>query len=329
MERYCVIGMGSIARRHIKNLRELHADSEILAVSASGANTQCPDGADRVVDLNTALKASVQYAVVASPAPFHASCALAFLETGVPVLIEKPLTAQLAEATDFFAKTKAPNMPTVRVGYCLRFLSTACIVRDILASSRLGDLLNVSCFVGQYLPDWRPDTDYRQSVSGNATLGGGATLELSHELDLLNWFIDGLDVAHSWLRKQMLLALDVEECADLVLTSKLGCHINLHMDFWQREPRRDMEFIGSKGNMRWDLMANTVAITHPGVSTEILNGTEKQRGDIYIAMLRAFEAQISGSIKSMDARLATVEQALLVIRQIDKAKYLNSWDTDR
>lgn len=329
MERYCVLGMGSIAHRHVRNLRALHAGSEILVVSASGANKQCPEGADRVVDLDTALKASARYAVVASPAPFHTSGALVFLEAGVPVLIEKPLAAQSAEAIAFFAKATEPGIPAVRVGYCLRFLSTAGTVSDILASGRLGDLLNVSSFVGQYLPDWRPGTDYRQSVSANGSLGGGALLELSHELDLLNWFIDGLDVSHSWLRKQMLLALDVEECADLVLTSKTGCHINLHMDFWQRDTRRDMEFIGSNGRMRWDLMTNTVEISHPGAAPEILTGTEEQRGDIYIAMLRAFEAQISGSAQSPDARLATVEQALLVIRQIEKAKHLNAWNPDQ
>lgn len=325
MERFCVVGMGSIAHRHVRNLRALHADSEILVVSASGTNKKCPDGADRIVDLDTALQKPANYAVVASPAPFHTSGALALLEMGVPVLIEKPLAAQSSDATAFFSKTMSPHMPAVRVGYCLRFLSTAGMVRDILANGQLGNLLNVSSFVGQYLPNWRPETDYRQSVSASVALGGGALLELSHELDLLNWFIDGLDVSHSWLRKQMLLALDVEECADLVLTSKTGCHVVLHMDFWQLNPRRDMEFIGSKGRMRWNLVTNTVEITHPGAAPELLSGTEQQHGDIYIAMLRAFETHISSSLEPQDARLATVEQALLVNRQIDKAKHLNSW----
>ena len=329
MERFCVVGMGSIAHRHVRNLRALHAEAEILVVSASGANTQRPDGADRIVDLATALKASARYAIVASPAPFHTSAASAFLDAGVPILIEKPLSAQSADAAAFFAKTKSRELPAVRVGYCLRFLSTAGMVRDILAGGRLGDLLNVSSFVGQHLPYWRPRTDYRESVSASAALGGGALLELSHEVDLLNWFIDGLDVSHSWLRKQMLLSLDVEECADLVLTSKTGCHVNMHMDFWQRDARRDMEFVGTKGHMSWDLMANTIKVAHPGTAPEVLAGTEEQRGDIYVAMLRAFETQISDTARPIDARLATVEQALLVMRQIDKAKYLNAWNPNQ
>ena len=329
MQQYCVVGMGSIARRHVRNLRALHADAKIVMVSASGINKQCPEGADRVVDLDTALRASPRYAIVASPAPFHTSGAAAFLDAGVPVLIEKPLAAEIGDASTFCAKSQSPAMPTVRVGYCLRFLSTALMVRDILGSGRLGDLLNVSSFVGQYLPDWRPGTDYRQSVSASEALGGGALLELSHELDLLNWFMDGLDVSHSWLRKQMLLALDVEECADLVLTSRTGCHVDLHMDFWQRDTRRHMEFIGSTGRMRWDLMANTVEIAHPGTTPQLLVGTEAQRGDIYIAMLRAFEAQIAGTAQPIDPRLATVEQALLVIRQIDKAKHINAWNPNK
>ena len=47
---------------------------------------------------------------------------------------------------------------------------------------------NLSPEVGQYLPDWRPGTDYKSGVSAQKDLGGGALLELSHELDYLQWF---------------------------------------------------------------------------------------------------------------------------------------------
>jgi len=325
MERYCVVGMGSIAQRHVQNLRSLHPESEILSVSASGRNRIRPEGADRVVTLDEALQLPICYGIIASPAPFHTTGATAFLNAAVPVLIEKPLSANWKEAVAWSEENLIPEKPLVRIGYCLRFLSTAGMVRDVLANGRLGALLNISSFVGQYLPGWRSNADYRNSVSASETLGGGALLELSHELDLLNWFIGDLEVSHSWLRAHMLLDLDVEECADLVLTTPAGCRVDVHMDFWQKDAIRRMEFFGTKGRMFWNLMSNTIEISQPGCATEILYGSEDQRGDIYVSMLRAFEAGIAGANGAVDLRLTTVEQALLVLRQIEKAKEINAW----
>ena len=270
MERYCVVGMGSIAQRHVRNLRSLHPKSEILSVSASGNNRLCLEGADRIVSFDEAVQQPLRYSIIASPAPFHTLGAATFLNAGVPVLIEKPLSANAQDAAALREENQVKGGPLVRIGYCLRFLSTAGMVHEILSSGRLGNLLNASSFVGQYLPDWRANTNYRTSVSANKSLGGGALLELSHELDLLNWFIDGLDVSHSWLRENTLLGLEVEECADLVLTTPTGCRVDLHMDFWQKNPRRRMEFFGTRGCMLWDIISNTVKISQPGDAVEML-----------------------------------------------------------
>jgi predicted dehydrogenase len=275
--------------------------------------------------MDEALHWPLCYSVIASPAPFHVSGAAAFLSAGVSVLVEKPLSANSKDAPALNGYRQMQGQPIVRIGYCLRFLSTAGIVRDILGSGRLGTLCNASSFVGQYLPDWRVDTDYRDSVSASKALGGGALLELSHELDLLNWFISGLDVSHSWLRTHMLLDLDVEECADLVLTTSAGFRVDVHMDFWQKDVIRRMEFFGTNGQMVWNLVSNTIEISQPNVATEVIVGPEEQRGEIYVSMLRAFEAEIAGLNSPPDPRLTTVEQAQLVMCQVDKAKEINAW----
>lgn len=285
----------------------------------------CPEGADRIVDLDEALQLPMRYGIVASPAPFHTSAAAAFLNANVPVLIEKPLSADSRDAAAFCATVLSSQPPVARVAYCLRFLSTAEMVRDILVSGRLGELLNVYSFVGQHLSGWRENTDHRASVSANKALGGGALLELSHELDLLNWFIEGLDVAHSWLRDRTLLDLEVEECADLVLTTSSGCRVDLHMDFWQQETRRRMEFFGTRGRVLWDLISNTIEIALHGAELQVLTGTEEDRSEIYVLMLLAFEAEIAGDDNPLVARLASVEQAELILRQIDKAREINAW----
>ena len=71
--------------------------------------------------------------------------------------------------------------------YNLRFLPSLQAYRERIQFGVIGKVLSVRCEIGQYLPSWRPGSDYRQAVSASRALGGGALLELSHEIDYLRW----------------------------------------------------------------------------------------------------------------------------------------------
>lgn len=321
MKNLAVVGMGSIAKRHIKNLRRLHSEARIVAVSSTGTNTRCPDGADAVVALATALESGPDYIIVATPAAFHLDVAQMALDAGIPVLIEKPLSSSFDTAKDFADLCRANTPPPVGVGYCLRFLSTAKMVRGLLQENSIGKIYNVSAFVGQYLPLWRPDTDYKSSVSAQNDLGGGALLELSHELDLLNWFFNDLTLRYSWLRPGTHLGIDVEESANLVLTRKDGCHVTVHLDFLQPAVARRMSFAGHEGRIEWDLVENSIRICRQTQDDEILIGTETDRNQMYLDMVRDFEGVIAGQ----SSTLADVQDALKTMAVVNAAKQTNQW----
>ena len=98
----------------------------------------------------------------------------------------------------------------------------------------MGEIISLEAHVGSYLPDWRPQKDYKESVSARAELGGGVLLELSHELDYIRWFFGGIDSVIAVLKNSNILGLDVEDGADLILKSSKGLHISLHLDFNSR-----------------------------------------------------------------------------------------------
>jgi predicted dehydrogenase len=93
------------------------------------------------------------------------------------VLVEKPLFAAPAALPDH-------GFAALGVGYNLRFHPAVQALRRALDNR---PALTVNASVGQYLPDWRPGTDYRLSYSADAARGGGVLRDLSHELDLLIW----------------------------------------------------------------------------------------------------------------------------------------------
>ena len=103
-----VVGSGSIARRHLSNLRALLPDAEVGCVSASGR--PLADGETVATTQLQSIAAAVAWApdlaVVASPAPLHLDHACRLLDASIPVLIEKPLSDRLDRV-----RAAAPHTP--------------------------------------------------------------------------------------------------------------------------------------------------------------------------------------------------------------------------
>ena len=318
---YAVIGLGSIGKRHISNLRELYPKAVVYAVSASGRHKDLPEGADALVNLEKLIISKPAFVVIASPAPFHVSTAKKLILAEIPVLIEKPVSDSFVNSKEllgFFGSVCSVN---VAVGYCLRFLPSAQLVKKVIEQNILGEVYNVKATVGQYLPDWRSDKNYKESVSAKRELGGGALLELSHELDYLLWLFGLVDVVYSYLRTTKELDLAVEEIADLVLVNEKGLHISVHLDFIQKSPQRQCEVIGEKGRLVWDLVDNSVTFFQSDKSRVLFMDPEYDKNNMYIDMLRAFESMDDQGI----GELATISSSVKVLELVDKAKRINSW----
>tara|TARA_R110001606_G_scaffold395589_1_gene568141 strand:- start:154 stop:1131 length:978 start_codon:yes stop_codon:yes gene_type:complete len=316
---YAVIGMGSIAKRHLRNLRFLYPDSDIYVVSSSGKNSDVPEGVVAVLTLEELIKLTPNYVIIASPSPYHVDNAKLLLENNIPVLIEKPLASDSDDALKLLEFCKHGNHPEVAVGYCLRFLPSAIAVKDFIGTDVIGDIYNVNCIVGQYLPEWRSDKNYKDSVSAQKKLGGGVLLELSHEIDYLNWLFGSMTLQHSWLRTTEELGLEVEEIADLVFTTESGIYLSLHLDFIQKTAQRKCEVIGERGRIVWDLIANTVTFFGAKNTQIIYSDAHYDKNLMYLDMLKVFS-----DIKNRGMQeLATIESSLEVIQLIDIAKMTN------
>ena len=314
MKKVAVVGLGSIAGRHRRNLREMFPDAEILAApSRAGGSSGDVEDCDRLLpDVGQLIGEAVGLAVVASPASMHAEHASAFIAAGVPVMVEKPLTADLESAIRLEKAAGGSSTP-VAVGYCLRYLASARCVSEFVASERPGDVQRVSVTAGQYLPDWRPGKDYRRSVSAQSKLGGGVLLELSHEIDDCHWLFGPLTVEHATLRNSGTLDIDVEDTADITASTSTGAVVDIHLDFLQRQATRRCTIVSDRGRLDWNLVSGAVTWQTSG-ETEILHKDDgPDRNEMYVAMLRDFVAKIGG----YDNQCVSVAESLAVIRFID------------
>jgi predicted dehydrogenase len=257
--RALIVGLGSIGRRHLKNLRKLEPAADITVLRRPGSDLRA-EGADRVIDdPRQALELATDIAILAGPAPTHVPMARALCGKGTSLLIEKPLSDTLDGVDDLLADAQARGI-VLMVGYCLRFHGALRGVREAVASGRIGRLLFLECHVGQDLRSWRPGVDYRDSVSAHRATGGGVLLELSHELDSAQWIAGEVDWVSAEAARVGDLDVDVEDVATVTLRFSSGARGCVHLDMLDLAPRRGGRAVGTLGTLEWDLLAPSLRL---------------------------------------------------------------------
>lgn len=313
-----VIGSGSIARRHIANLRALLPAADVACVSASGRALSADETQATVLpaSLADALAWQPQLAVVASPAPWHLEHATALVAAGVPVLIEKPLSDSMATFQAARA-TLEPHRDRIEVAYILRYLPSSRAMKRLLDERLIGRLHAVRIDIGQHLPDWRPQSDYRRNVSANKALGGGVLLELSHEFDYLRWLIGDFDTVYCITSNSGQLEVDVEDRADIMLSRRDGLVAQLHMDFLQRKSTRECKFIGEHGSLRWDLIANSIVLETAAGQETLFAEPGLDRNTLYLEQMSGLIALASGR----GAPRITLDDGVAVLAMIEAMRH--------
>lgn len=266
INRILIVGYGSIGKRHYSIIRRLLPES-IVKILRHNENQLITTDDNFVYSIDDALAFLPQIAVIASPSPFHIYIAQTLAENKVHLLVEKPLSNKCS-GVNRLIKTCLKNKLILSVGFNLRFLPSLQYFRNAIIASLVGRVLSVRSEVGQYLPSWRSEIDYKDSVSAQKKLGGGVLLELSHELDYLRWIFGDVEWVTASLSKQSNLDIDVEDTAHLVIgfaKTKSNHNIigNLNMDFIRHDSTRKCFAIGEKSTLMWDAAAGEVNLYEP------------------------------------------------------------------
>lgn len=289
-----VVGLGSIGRRHLANLRALlpaaqltvwrqHARPENAAGDSSPAN--------RVVfSLEDALASRPTFAFIASPASLHVPTALELARRGVHLFIEKPLSHSLEGVDELIELCRGGVL--VQVGYNFRFHRPLELLREALRAGRIGRPVSLRAEVGQYLPDWRPGADYTQTATAQRRLGGGVLLELSHELDYARWLLGEVESVLAQSARAGDLEIDVEDTADVLLRFVGGATAAIHLNMLERAPRRCCRVTGTDGTLDWEAASSQVRLYEAGAGqwTDVHPAGPLDRNAMYLAEAADFLA---------------------------------------
>ena len=150
--RVLVVGLGSIGRRHVKNLKSTAQNLEIAVLRQKSKDTDLGDlksFVDRIFfDSEEALLWKPAVTLITNPAPFHISTALMFAQAASHVFIEKPL-ADSTKDIELLLQICESRKLVLMVGYVLRFLKPFQIIKKAIDHGKIGKVLSVQATVGE------------------------------------------------------------------------------------------------------------------------------------------------------------------------------------
>ena len=259
--RILVCGVGSIGERHIRNLLTLGYKNIAVYRARQFPFRNLDLSPPIYTDLKEALiDFSPTVTFVTNPTAFHVSIAMEAAQANSHLFIEKPISHNL-EGLEKLCRTLKSHDRMAMVGYMLRFHPFFKQVKAWLdegPSGILGYPLFFRTIWSEHLPDWHQWEDYRLGYAANKSMGGGPSLTLSHDLDLLVWMLGPPCDVFGLPNSLSPLEINVEHSIDMLMRFQGGVTANVHLDYCQCQPTRIWELVCSRGQVRIDILAGTL-----------------------------------------------------------------------
>lgn len=258
--RFLIAGLGSVGRRHLQNLLSLGQKDIVLL--RTGRSTLPDDdlaGFPVEKDIQSALSHfSPDAVIVSNPTAMHLDVAIPAAEAGCHLLIEKPVAHDLRRIDELRLALQEGG-GKVLAGFEYRFHPGLLKTKELLDQEAIGALICARAHWGEYLPDWHPWEDFRDSYASRRDMGGGVLLTLCHPFDYLRWLL-GEPEKVVGLVGSLGLGLEVEETAEAAFRFASSVIASVHLDYNQRPPVRTLEIVGREGTIRWDYHCGEVSV---------------------------------------------------------------------
>lgn len=260
----CFVGIGSIAGRHIRNLRQICDEKGIeLSVDAlRRENSEKSGHPEYIADIYTSVKDlpdGYDAIFLTNPTEYHAETLIRLHDHAKHFFIEKPVAS-----IDTVEKLRGFPLREGSVYYVACPLRYTNVIQYLKREIDPGTVNSVRSISSSYLPDWRPGTDYRKTYSAHKDLGGGVAIDLIHEWDYLVYLFGMPTEVRSFTGKVSDLEIDSDDYAIYIARYGNRMIAELHLDYFGRQAIRKIELFTDDDTIVGDLIAGEVCYLKTG-----------------------------------------------------------------
>lgn len=250
-----VIGLGSIATKHIAAINRLSGGKANIYALRSRRDAPGRDGVTSLYDAEEAEAIDFDFAIVASPTSHHAEALFMLSRRNIPIMIEKPVLDR-PDCSGLVERLEHDRLTYVACN--LRFLDALRFVKERVDTDTMPSPVNeINVYCGSSLPSWRPGADWRSCYSAIPELGGGVHLDLIHEIDYLCWIFGLPETSRAVCRSKSTLGIRAIDYANYCLVYPRFC-ASVILNYYRPGYKRTMEIVMGRDIWTVDIAANRI-----------------------------------------------------------------------
>ncbi|MBR2858213.1 Gfo/Idh/MocA family oxidoreductase [bacterium] len=299
----CFVGIGSIAKRHIFNIKNyLNEDFNCQIDAYRSSDSSLDEDISKYITDEYRkyedIPKDYDAIFITNPTRFHYDTLKLFKDNSDNFFIEKPVV----DSKDINMGFDEFKSKTCYVACPLRHSNVIKYLKDNLD---LTEVNGVRSICSTYLPEWHPNEDYRKSYSAKKELGGGVSIDLIHEWDYLTYLFGMPGEVYSILDRVSDLEIDTEDIA-VYISKYENMLLELHLDYFGRFPIRELMIFTENETIIGDIFNNKIINKNTG---ELIDFNE-ERNDYQLEELKYFFNLINNKIKNIN----DIDNALSVMR---------------
>lgn len=278
-----VSGLGSIGCRHARLLAEM-SGVEVHGFDSQGVSDAAAADLGGMASIAPSLEALIERApsglIVATPDAVHVEQAELAVRAGVPVLIEKPLSNDLASARVITELATALGVPAM-VGYVLRHHGTMCRLQQVVAGGDIGAPASFHATLSAY----ETLVVARNRFDDDATFR--LVFDYSHEWDYLQWLFGPIVRCAGTSRTAPgVQPTQTPNVVEALFELDGGLTGSAHLDYVSSGVRR-CRVVGEEAVVEMDIATGSIGVRRRGAD-EVVEVVHEERDVAFVRQLEHF-----------------------------------------
>ncbi|MBC3805671.1 gfo/Idh/MocA family oxidoreductase [Acetobacterium fimetarium] len=287
-----IIGLGSIGTRHVKNIVAVlkeQGKSYSIDLVRSGRGKE-PDSevakhVNQIYYSYDTVPNDYDVLFITNPTNLHFETIQQYVSKTKHMFIEKPIFDNI----DVTLKELGLKRDSTYYVACpLRYTD---VIQYLKEQLREMNVFSVRAICSSYLPEWRPNQDYRNSYSAHKDQGGGVSIDLIHEWDYLCYLFGEPDEVLNLRGTFSNLEIDSDDIS-LYIAKYDSMLVEVHLDYFGRQTIREVQIFTDEDTIVGDLTNSEIRCLKSG---EIISFKE-QRNDYQYKEISNFFNIIEGRV---------------------------------
>lgn len=257
----CFFGLGSIGKRHLNNFynfcKDKYINTEIHAFR--NTNNLLDDDIKKLLDKEIFIENDIEddYDIVFinNPTSMHYDTIKFMSNKCRNMFIEKPIFDKVCYDLDEL------NLREDGVYYVASPLRFSNVVKYLKENIDIDKVFSIRAICSSYLPNWRPNVDYRKIYSSIKSKGGGVSIDLIHEWDYITYLFGFPKKVLNLQGKFSHLEIDSEDLS-IYIASYRDKLVELHLDYFGKSTKREIEIYIEEGCIKGDFINNRISFDY-------------------------------------------------------------------